>query len=990
MAGVAVGSLSDALRAVEQAGEDCPVHGSNKPVLEPAPAAGASNVHVLLVDDERLTRTVVANLLHKCGYRVTSASDGMEALQLLRSSAPDTFQLVLTDVCMPELNGLQLLSCVKQDANLRAVPVVMMSSVDQEEAVAAAVQNGAEEYLVKPVTKKEVQHIWQHVWRRRCAAATVPQLPQEAAAAMAAAAAAAVAQQQAQQQAQQAAAAAAAPQPPAQDVQQPASASIQQAAAQQAQQAALPGGASVEALLRSPGQPTAAALQQRQAIFSAAISMVQAAHLQQRALLCLRPSRLLHSPQRGLSVAPAAAASSEVDKLYASPEEAAGCPDCRSDMFSLGLLFLDLFFPSSSQEQRCAQLRAARAAVLPAVLAGTHSASSTQAVQDLLQGLLQADPARRPTVHGVLRAGILADAYRIVAGLPHWRLLSAAAPAASAAAGVPSSSAAPAPAPAPRPPAAAASAPAAAGPAPGVDHEAVRHFLLLLRKSKQQELAQAQAQLVALEVDIGDVVSRRRVRGGSDGEPSSKRVRMEVDGEAYEPAAVIVQPSELAEEAAEAAAALPEEQAARVAAAMPQLEELFFQRRQAQLAAQQGQQAAQPPAPVKAAAPPAAAAAVALAEGSRPVTPGHLESFARDLNELAAFTRLGLKATLRSGDLASPVEMACCAAFDRDDEFFATVGVSRRVKIFDFKACLEEGSEGMMHYPALQITTRSKLSSVSWNSYVKSQLITSDYSGLIQLWDASTAGEAAQFDEHARRVWSVDFSAADPMKFLSGSDDGSVRLWSVSDPSSVARIAAPANVCSVQFSPSDCHTIAFGCANYRVYLYDLRTTAHPLAVISGPQRAVSYVKFLGGSHLVSASTDSTLRLWDLREVLTSAGGAAPCVSTASGGSTLSGGAAAGGGRVRPACTYTGHRNQRNFVGLSVSPDGHILCGSEDNSVYAYYRTLPFSIARYRFGAADGPSAEGHQPFVSAVCWANRSRHCLAANSQGLLQVLKLE
>lgn len=61
--------LGGALRAAEQAGEDCPVHGSNKPVLEPAPAAGASNVHVLLVDDERLTRTVVGNLLHKCGYR---------------------------------------------------------------------------------------------------------------------------------------------------------------------------------------------------------------------------------------------------------------------------------------------------------------------------------------------------------------------------------------------------------------------------------------------------------------------------------------------------------------------------------------------------------------------------------------------------------------------------------------------------------------------------------------------------------------------------------------------------------------------------------------------------------------------------------------------------------------------------------------------------------------------------------------------------------
>lgn len=112
-----------------------------------------------------------------------------------------------------------------------------------------------------------------------------------------------------------------------------------------------------------------------------------------------------------------------------------------------------------------------------------------------------------------------------------------------------------------------------------------------------------------------------------------------------------------------------------------------------------------------------------------------------------------------------PPPQACCAAFDRDDEFFATVGVSRRVKIFDFAACLE-GGDAVMHYPALQITTRSKLSSVAWSAYVKSQLISSDYGGLIQLWDASTAGEAAQYDEHARRVWSVDFSHTDPMRFL--------------------------------------------------------------------------------------------------------------------------------------------------------------------------------------------------------------------------------
>jgi protein suppressor of PHYA-105 1 len=88
---------------------------------------------------------------------------------------------------------------------------------------------------------------------------------------------------------------------------------------------------------------------------------------------------------------------------------------------------------------------------------------------------------------------------------------------------------------------------------------------------------------------------------------------------------------------------------------------------------------------------------------------------------------------------------------------------------------------------------------VCWNGYVKNHLLTSDYGGLIQLWDAATACEAAQYDEHARRVWSVDFCPTDPLRFLSGSDDGSVRLWSVHEQHSAARIAAPANVCSVQF-----------------------------------------------------------------------------------------------------------------------------------------------------------------------------------------------
>ena len=62
----------------------------------------------------------------------------------------------------------------------------------------------------------------------------------------------------------------------------------------------------------------------------------------------------------------------------------------------------------------------------------------------------------------------------------------------------------------------------------------------------------------------------------------------------------------------------------------------------------------------------------------------------------------------------------------------------------------------------------------------------------------------------------------DPTRFVSGSDDGTVRLWSMRDAAATATIDSKANVCSVQLSPSNSHLLAFGSANYRAYLYDLR------------------------------------------------------------------------------------------------------------------------------------------------------------------------
>ena len=72
-------------------------------------------------------------------------------------------------------------------------------------------------------------------------------------------------------------------------------------------------------------------------------------------------------------------------------------------------------------------------------------------------------------------------------------------------------------------------------------------------------------------------------------------------------------------------------------------------------------------------------------------------------------------------------------------------------------------------------------------------------------------------------------------------------------------------MCCVQFSDYSNHQLVFGSADYKIYGYDLRHVRVPLCTLSGHSKAVSYVKFLDAHTLVSASTDNTLKLWNLKK-----------------------------------------------------------------------------------------------------------------------------
>src|ERR1041385_4030828 len=103
--------------------------------------------HLLVVDDNKVNRILLARGLEQYGHKVETAENGKQALEKLRS---DSFDLVLLDIEMPEMNGYQVLEICLQDAELRDIPIIMTSSLDEIDSVVKCVELGAEDYLNKP------------------------------------------------------------------------------------------------------------------------------------------------------------------------------------------------------------------------------------------------------------------------------------------------------------------------------------------------------------------------------------------------------------------------------------------------------------------------------------------------------------------------------------------------------------------------------------------------------------------------------------------------------------------------------------------------------------------------------------------------------------------------------------------------------------------------------------------------------------------------
>jgi class 3 adenylate cyclase len=103
---------------------------------------------LLVVDDNRVNRLLLAHGLEQQGHEVSLAEDGQSAMEMLRAKPYD---LVLLDIDMPRMNGFQVLEALLQDANLRDVPVIMTSASDELDRVVKCIEMGAEDFLTKPL-----------------------------------------------------------------------------------------------------------------------------------------------------------------------------------------------------------------------------------------------------------------------------------------------------------------------------------------------------------------------------------------------------------------------------------------------------------------------------------------------------------------------------------------------------------------------------------------------------------------------------------------------------------------------------------------------------------------------------------------------------------------------------------------------------------------------------------------------------------------------
>uniref|UniRef100_A0A5B7B3X1 Putative Type-a response regulator n=1 Tax=Davidia involucrata TaxID=16924 RepID=A0A5B7B3X1_DAVIN len=143
--------------------------------------AAESQFHVLAVDDSIIDRKLIEKLLKTSSYQVTTVDSGSKALEFLglheddqiNPNQPSVYHqevqvnLIITDYCMPGMTGYDLLKKIKESSSLKNIPVVIMSSENVPSRINRCLDEGADEFFLKPVRLSDVNKLKPHMMKTK-------------------------------------------------------------------------------------------------------------------------------------------------------------------------------------------------------------------------------------------------------------------------------------------------------------------------------------------------------------------------------------------------------------------------------------------------------------------------------------------------------------------------------------------------------------------------------------------------------------------------------------------------------------------------------------------------------------------------------------------------------------------------------------------------------------------------------------------------------
>ena len=110
--------------------------------------------HILIVDDSKTVRNLVAFIMKKEGFRVTMAEDGLDGLEKLYSAGD--VDLIVSDINMPRMDGFTFIRTVREQEAYRDLPIVVLSTEGQEKDIKQGISLGANLYMVKPAQPQQM------------------------------------------------------------------------------------------------------------------------------------------------------------------------------------------------------------------------------------------------------------------------------------------------------------------------------------------------------------------------------------------------------------------------------------------------------------------------------------------------------------------------------------------------------------------------------------------------------------------------------------------------------------------------------------------------------------------------------------------------------------------------------------------------------------------------------------------------------------------